>query len=126
VTTPRVIGPDNSLPQMGFPALGIRCVPISQDGPPYCFECGADLFEIGEFSYVVRRDLWLAAVPWEAGGMFNFLCIGCLEDRLGRQLTADDFPDDIPMNFDSRQWRSERLQARRKGMRLGRPRATRS
>jgi hypothetical protein len=83
--------------------------------PRDCFERGVDLFEIGEFAYMVRRDVWLAAVPWEPGGTFTFLCIGCLEDRLGRQLTAEDFPDDIPMNFDSRQWRSERLQARRKG-----------
>jgi hypothetical protein len=35
-----------------------------------------------------------------------------LEARLGRQLTADDFPDDVLMNFDSRDWRSQRLRAR--------------
>lgn len=42
---------------------------------------------------MVRRDVWLEAVPWNTdGGMFDFLCIGCLEVRLGR-LTAEDFPD---------------------------------
>jgi hypothetical protein len=29
-----------------------------------------------------------------------------------RELTAEDFPDDVPMNFDSRDRRSERLEAR--------------
>jgi len=29
-------------------------------------------------SYMVRDDVWLAAVPWNAdGGMFDFLCVGC-------------------------------------------------
>lgn len=47
---------------------------------------------------MVRKDVWLAAVPWNTdGGMFGFLCIGCLERRIGRRLTADDFPDDVPI-----------------------------
>jgi hypothetical protein len=55
---------------------------------------------VGEFSYMVRRDVWLAAAPWNTeGGMFDFLRIGCLEARIGRQLNADDFPGDVPMNF---------------------------
>ena len=62
----------------------VRCVPIDQDGPVECFECGADLFEIGEFAYMVHRDVWL----------------------------AEDFPNDVPINFDSRDSRSERLRAR--------------
>jgi hypothetical protein len=94
----------------------IECVQIDHDGAAWCFECGVDIEEIGEFSYMVHRDVWLAAAPWNTdGGMFDFLCIGCLEARLGRQLMADDFPDDVPMNFDSRDWRSERLQARTNG-----------
>ena len=52
------------------------------------------------------------SAAWTDGGMFDFLCIGRLEARLGRQLTAADFPAEVPMNFDSRDWRSERLQAR--------------
>jgi len=32
---------------------------------------------------MVRRDVWLAAVPWNTdGGMFDFLCIGFLEARV--------------------------------------------
>lgn len=42
----------------------IRCVPIDQNGPASCFHCGVDAFEIGEFSYMVRREVWLAAVRW--------------------------------------------------------------
>lgn len=71
----------------------MRCVPIDHHGPAWCLECGVDTWEIGEFSYMVERDVWLAAVPWNtAGGMFDFLCIGCLEARIGRQLTAADSP----------------------------------
>lgn len=93
----------------------IRCTPVDQDGPASCFECGVDTHELGEFSYMVRRDVWLAAVPWNTdGGMFDFLCIGCLEARVGRQLTAADLPSEVPMNFDSRDWRSERSQARQR------------
>jgi hypothetical protein len=49
---------------------------------------------------MVHRGVWLAAVPWNTdGGMFDFLCFGCLEARLDRQLTARDFPDNVPMNL---------------------------
>jgi hypothetical protein len=37
---------------------------------------------------------------WKAAGMEPYggvLCIGCLEERLGRHLTADDFMD-VPLN----------------------------
>jgi hypothetical protein len=62
-----------------------QSVPIDHDGPTWCLECEVDTFEIGEFSYMVRRDVWLAAVPWNTdGGMFDCLCIGCLERRIGR------------------------------------------
>jgi hypothetical protein len=60
----------------------MRCVPIDHDGPTWCLECGVDTWEIGEFSYMVRKDVWL--VPWNTdGGMSDFLCIGCLEKRVG-------------------------------------------
>ena len=76
----------------------MRCVPIDQDEPTWCLERSVDTWEIGEFSYIVERDVWLAAVPWNtAGGMFDFHCIGCLEGRLGRRRTAHEFPDPVPM-----------------------------
>lgn len=39
--------------------------------------------------YMLRRDLWLQAVPDGAG----YLCLSCLENRLGRPMVAADFVD---------------------------------
>ena len=57
-----------------------RVEPLPRDGPAWCFECGVDTLEIDEW-YMVRGEVWQAAVPWNANGeMFDFLCVGCLED----------------------------------------------
>jgi hypothetical protein len=65
-----------------------RCVPIDPHGAP-CFECGIDTIESGEY-YLVREKVWLAACAWNAKASgFDFLCIGCLESRLGRRLQPD-------------------------------------
>lgn len=50
-------------------------------------DCGINTQEINEY-YTVHDEVWLAAHPADHG----LLCIGCLENRLGRALTADDFP----------------------------------
>lgn len=44
--------------------------------------------------YGVHADLWRRAAPEDATapGMTVFLCVGCLERRLGRELTPEDFP----------------------------------
>jgi hypothetical protein len=60
---------------------------IVSPGP--CADCG----EPGEF-YMVHNRLWAAAGMNPHGG---FLCIECLEDRLGRSLCCDDFTD-APLN----------------------------
>lgn len=39
--------------------------------------------------YFIRTELWLTVVPSVKG----MLCVGCLETRLGRTLTAADFTD---------------------------------
>jgi len=44
--------------------------------------------------YMINKDIWLDINPKDAG----MLCIGCAEDRLGRQLTQKDFTD-APVNF---------------------------
>ncbi len=54
-----------------------------------CVDCGIDTIEIDEY-YMVWNDIW----PLEGRGM---LCIGCLENRLGRELTREDFTD-APIN----------------------------
>lgn len=51
-----------------------------------CLDCGADMREVDEY-YLVHDELWLSVVPEKAG----HLCIGCLENRLGRELAARDF-----------------------------------
>lgn len=52
---------------------------------------------IGELSevYTVKPAVWKAA---EMEPMAGCLCIGCLERRLGRRLTARDFPRNDPLN----------------------------
>lgn len=50
-----------------------------------CMDCGVDT--IPEEYYMVHDEIWLKAVP-ENHGM---LCIGCLENRLGRSLNHKDF-----------------------------------
>jgi hypothetical protein len=87
-----------------------RVEPLRSLGAP-CFECGVSTLEIDEW-YMVRAEVWRTAVPWEgpAGAMFNFLCIGCLEARLGRLLVASDFTD-VPVNTSV--CASRRLKARR-------------
>ena len=53
-----------------------------------CLDCGVDTGAIDEY-YMVTHELWACANPDGAG----MLCIGCLEKRLGRELTPDDFPN---------------------------------
>ena len=60
----------------------------------HCLECGANTGKIGEF-YIVRAEVWLLANPAGDG----MLCIGCLEQRLGRSLTRLDFTE-APCNHD--------------------------
>ena len=70
-----------------------------------CADCHADTF--GEY-YMVHDELWAAAGMERLGGR---LCIGCLETRLGRQLTAADFtPVEVNDLFSLDFWgRSQRL-----------------
>jgi hypothetical protein len=70
-----------------------------------CKDCKIDTLEINEY-YMVTGPVWEAACP-EYRGM---LCIGCLENRLGRELTASDFTD-APINHGWGEY-SERLAAR--------------
>lgn len=53
-----------------------------------CLDCQVDTGKIYEH-YFVTLDLWLSAV----GSKTGMLCIGCLEARLHRTLTASDFTD---------------------------------
>jgi hypothetical protein len=46
--------------------------------------------------YIVHNHVWRAAGMAE--GYSGVLCIGCLENRLGRRLIPDDFDKDHPFN----------------------------
>jgi hypothetical protein len=80
-----------------------------------CHDCRTDTVtraDLGEV-YMVHNELWARAGMEPNGG---FLCIGCLERRLGRRLTPDDFTD-CPLNADQRRDRehhyvSDRLYSR--------------
>ena len=75
-----------------------------------CDDCGTDTTpctgrrgcrHIGRWEYyMVRADLW----PTGA----RFLCIGCLERRIGRRLDADDFTG-VPINDPDDPWHTPRL-----------------
>jgi hypothetical protein len=59
-----------------------------------CVDCGVSTHEIGEY-YMVTDDIWInEAKMKKQGGM---LCLGCLEERIGRKLHGADFPD-YPIN----------------------------
>jgi hypothetical protein len=77
--------------------------PLSATWHRNCQDCDADTLETGEY-YLVHDEVW----PIDSQG--GVLCIGCLEDRIGRRLVAADFTDCLL----NREWRghSERLAAR--------------
>jgi hypothetical protein len=53
-----------------------------------CLDCGVDTSRIGEF-YFISTETWLKAV----GSNQGMLCIGCLETRICRKLSWEDFTD---------------------------------
>ena len=74
-----------------------------QDDSFNCMDCGIDTSLSHEY-YMVRNRVWLQANP-QGDGM---LCIGCLEESLGRQLTFKDFTN-APLNRPGGWTQSERL-----------------
>lgn len=82
-----------------------------------CVDCGVGTISIGEWYTVCdtvwelawrgRRKSWHGKVPGT-----EVLCIGCLETRLGRTLTADDFKPGAPVNDPDKGNMSPRLRDR--------------
>lgn len=61
--------------------------------PSACRDCGTETIDCDAPEYyMVQHDLWISA-----GVGDGLLCIGCLEDRLGRRLESCDFTD-APIN----------------------------
>ena len=81
-----------------------------------CLDCGTDTLSpepgVPTEYYQVHNGVWQAAdAPRHA-----FLCVGCLESRLGRRLRRADFTDapinDLSISRTARfawSWRSDRL-----------------
>src|SRR5262249_7983783 len=65
-------------------------------GRPWCALCRVDTLAIGEF-YMVEDEVCVAAGGPDGFIRGSYLCIGCLELRLGRRLVPDDFTD-APLN----------------------------
>lgn len=51
-----------------------------------CSVCGQNVKLIWEFHYKIKSEIWLTVA-----NSSEFLCIGCLEQRLGRYLIPNDF-----------------------------------
>jgi hypothetical protein len=79
--------------------------PIREYMDPACADCDIDVAELGEH-FMVHDEVW------PIGKRDGQLCIGCIETRIGRQLTPADFTD-CRMN----RWpgHSQRLTARLTG-----------
>jgi hypothetical protein len=96
---------------------------LEDDAP--CSDCGALTLSAEPGA----RNEWYAVTDevWAAAGLGSgYLCVGCLEARLGRRLRPEDFKDipgglnDLAIADDrySWSWRSERLTARLRGEEL--------
>ena len=70
-----------------------------------CAICAVDCCDIDEY-YLVHDDLWK-----EFGVVHGMLCVGCLEQRMGRQLTPADFKERVGINGPDES-RSTRLESR--------------
>lgn len=82
-----------------------------------CFDCGEPTYrdKLPSEWYMVHDAIWdQSGVPtrevMHEHTTGYYLCIGCLELRIGRQLTASDFPD-YPVN-QSGPWNTARLNQR--------------
>jgi hypothetical protein len=74
----------------------------------HCDDCGFGTLLLNEY-YMVTDTVWKQA--WAGHRKWwhlEILCIGCLEARLNRKLTRDDFID-APINNPDSEYMSERL-----------------
>jgi hypothetical protein len=81
-----------------------------------CADCGVDTSPCSGKRGRRHNDKWECYLVkdsvWQCAGMGRgFLCIGCLEARLGRQLRPRDFTD-APINDPDDPWKTPRLLSR--------------
>jgi hypothetical protein len=84
---------------------------IPDKEPSLCEDCGQEVTPgrpgNGDWEwYMVHNDVWA-----KAGMQDGFLCIGCLEQRLGRPLTGADFIPEPPINQPKSDFDTPRLLA---------------
>lgn len=77
---------------------------MSRKGIFDCADCGTNTNTINEY-YMIHNHIWDSVAKFK-----EMLCIGCLENRLGRQLVPSDFTD-APINHGYFE-QSERLKSR--------------
>lgn len=53
-----------------------------------CVSCGVNTLQLGEY-YMIHRELWVAVTGKRERK--KMMCIGCVEQRLGRALNFHDF-----------------------------------
>jgi hypothetical protein len=80
-----------------------------------CADCGVGASSLGEW-YMINDNLWEQAwhgrrKSWHGLPGQQVLCIGYLERRIGRRLTAADFLD-VPLNDPNQNRMSTRLRSR--------------
>ena len=73
----------------------------------YCVDCNVNTFLIGEY-YMVHHFIWQQTGLGPYDGM---LCISCLENRIQRQLTSEDFSN-FPVNNPTILFKSDTLLSR--------------
>lgn len=80
--------------------------------PQLCADCRRDVRPgVGiDEQFMVQNELWALATEARPA---DFLCVGCIENRIGRRLRRHDFTG-APLNFDI--GKSDRLHRRIWGM----------
>jgi len=90
-----------------------RFVPDDEEpAEALCGGCGANTVPQGRpwEWYMVHNHIWETVM--RSGPSCQYLCIGCLEDRLGRHLAAEDFSD---LSINEPGWNdTERLAGRKR------------
>ncbi len=69
-----------------------------------CLDCGVDCGRLGEH-YMLKESVWFSVAASDKG----MLCVGCIETRLGRRLTSNDFNNSYVNGLGFGQIKSNRL-----------------
>jgi hypothetical protein len=76
-----------------------------------CADCGVNTADINEY-YMLKSPVWYEAVNASPVVPFKVLmCIGCVENRIGRKLKPNDFAN-VRLNHPDIRVKSERLKDR--------------